>query len=364
MIDVHALAARQAQADRELTRALPAILPVRRARLLASPHAFFRGSARLYYELLAEQPTLLEGPPGEGWIVGDMHLENVGVWRRGEMVFDVNDVDEAAVGPRRLDVLRLLVSVLLAARDIGVDPVGPNAVRLARAALAAYARPPSPVLPPPLRRLTDRAEDRSTSDLLDDRAPRVDGRRRFVRGDRYLDLPAGLRRRVPGLVKAWPGEVVDAAWRVAGTGSLGVTRIAVLVERDDGEERLLDLKEASTPATAILPCVTVPEGTPASRVIAASAALLGPSSPDLVAVSDTLVARRLRPQEDKLAASRFGEDAVAVVRTIAGRLRRAHDRSGGEVPEGCDVLLGSAVTLAGLFEAVYLAYAALPEEDP
>lgn len=49
--------------------------------MLASPHAFLRGAAPLFYEILAARPDLAAGPPGEGWIVGDMHLENVGAYR-------------------------------------------------------------------------------------------------------------------------------------------------------------------------------------------------------------------------------------------------------------------------------------------
>ncbi len=52
----------------------------------ASPLAFLRGSAPLFYEMLAADPDLASGPAGEGVIQGDAHLENFGAfsspWRK------------------------------------------------------------------------------------------------------------------------------------------------------------------------------------------------------------------------------------------------------------------------------------------
>ena len=47
------------------------------------------------------------------WITGDQHLSNFGAWRNrgGEVVFSVNDFDEAAIYDFHIDVLRIAVSI-------------------------------------------------------------------------------------------------------------------------------------------------------------------------------------------------------------------------------------------------------------
>src|SRR3982751_6338420 len=100
------------------------------AKMVASPLGFLRGSAPLFYEMLVEHPELSEGPDDSGYLCGDAHVENFGVFRTARakkavasdtldgaaVVFDVNDFDEAIVGPWKLDVLRLLSSLILAGR--------------------------------------------------------------------------------------------------------------------------------------------------------------------------------------------------------------------------------------------------------
>src|SRR5262245_46596614 len=51
--------------------------------------------------------------------VGDLHVENFGVWRdsRGQHVWGVNDFDEACELPFTSDIVRLATSVLLAAEQ-------------------------------------------------------------------------------------------------------------------------------------------------------------------------------------------------------------------------------------------------------
>src|SRR5450432_4331563 len=178
-------AARQLERDRDATREFPALLPRKLARMAGSPLAYLRGSAPLFYELLAEHAALAAGPAGEGWLVGDAHLENFGAFRtadaRESAVFDVNDFDEAIVGPLRWDVLRLLTSVILGGRELGSN--GKQSVLLCAAILDGYlpavceAQFPKDV-PLPVRRLLDKVNARTHKDLLDRRTERVGGTRR------------------------------------------------------------------------------------------------------------------------------------------------------------------------------------------
>ncbi|HET6897830.1 MAG TPA: DUF2252 family protein, partial [Vicinamibacteria bacterium] len=72
---------RQVDLDVEATARLPFLFARKQAKMGRSAHAFFRGCSPLFYELLAARS---EGNPtlaGAGYIVGDMHLENVGAYR-------------------------------------------------------------------------------------------------------------------------------------------------------------------------------------------------------------------------------------------------------------------------------------------
>lgn len=55
--------------------------------------------------------------------VGDLHVENFGVWRdsRGKLVWGVNDFDDACELPLTSDLVRLATSVLLAAEAAGIE---------------------------------------------------------------------------------------------------------------------------------------------------------------------------------------------------------------------------------------------------
>ena len=97
------------------------LVPVRRARMMASPFAFYRGAARIMATHLSTTPTT-------GLMVqacGDAHLANFGFFASPErkLVFDLNDFDETLPGPWEWDVKRLAASFVIAARHNEMDSV-------------------------------------------------------------------------------------------------------------------------------------------------------------------------------------------------------------------------------------------------
>lgn len=382
-------AERQLARDRAATQAFPSLWPRKLLRMTASPLGYLRGAAPLFYELLADHPELAAGPEGEGWLVGDAHLENFGAYRsedgRGSeaVVFDINDFDEALVGPFRWDVVRLLTSVILGGREIGSD--GKQSVRLCSAILEGY----TPALchgqgaqdaPPAVRRLLDKVERRTHKDLLDHRTERTATGRRFARGDRYQDLAPELvsksRAAFARYVERLDPErkhdrdhfiVEDVAFRIAGTGSLGALRIAVLT-RGKGEldsRWIFDMKAQGIPAGQAL-LGTAPELTPpAERVLRATrACLMHP--PRMLGTTDldesSLFVRRLLPQEDKLDLTRLrAEELPELARHLGALLGAAHRRGETRTPPSIwtaaehSQLTEHAIVIAGLHEAAYLA---------
>jgi uncharacterized protein (DUF2252 family) len=89
---------------------LPDLVPIRYGRMLASPFAFYRGTAGIMAADLAQTPA--SGTRVQ--CCGDCHLLNFGG-------FDINDFDETSPGPWEWDVKRLAASFVLAARSLGLS---------------------------------------------------------------------------------------------------------------------------------------------------------------------------------------------------------------------------------------------------
>jgi uncharacterized protein (DUF2252 family) len=102
----------------ELLAADPGAFQVKFRKMAASAFAFYRGTACLFYNDLENE---LKGAPyldertSRVWIHGDLHAENFGTYMdsEGRLVFNVNDFDEAYVGPFTWDIKRFAASVAL-----------------------------------------------------------------------------------------------------------------------------------------------------------------------------------------------------------------------------------------------------------
>ena len=96
---------------------LSELVPLRFARMLADPFAFYRGSAAVMAADLAASPT----SGIEIMCCGDAHVSNFGLYAapHRSIVFDLNDFDEAAVAPAEWDVKRLITSAIIGGRHAG-----------------------------------------------------------------------------------------------------------------------------------------------------------------------------------------------------------------------------------------------------
>jgi uncharacterized protein (DUF2252 family) len=105
-------------AEQARTR-IPDLVPIRHARMAASPFAYYRGAA---LPMAADLATAAHS----GLMVqlcGDAHLSNFGGFASPErdLVFDVNDFDETLPGPFEWDLKRLAASLEVAARGRNFD---------------------------------------------------------------------------------------------------------------------------------------------------------------------------------------------------------------------------------------------------
>jgi uncharacterized protein (DUF2252 family) len=363
-------------------------------RMSPSPLAFLRGAAPLFYEILERIPVLADGPPGQGVIVGDLHMENFGAYRpdpghhgnaEADAVFDLNDFDDCGVGPWRFDLLRLTTSLILAGRELGAN--GREALTLAEALLTSYARtldsgarrlPPAPRT---VRELLAQAGERDRRALLAGRTERVGKRRRFVRGPRYAELSRSLARDAERAFDAYVQshvpksrrdlyEVRDLAFRVAGTGSLGCLRIAVMVSgkgKRDGEW-IFDMKEED-PDTSFSRLVPRAKLAGAERVEAGIRACVAAVPRGLARTTLRglpMIVRRLTPQEDRLDLHTFpSRELDALARLLGALVGRAHARGATLPPKRSwsvadrSHVIDSAARLAGMHEAAYLAFCRL-----
>ena len=115
---------------------VPSLLKVKWQRMAFSPFGFFRGAVPIMAADLAVLPHtgLLTQ------LCGDAHIRNLGAFTApdGRLVFDINDFDETLRGPFEWDLKRMATSIVLAGREAGSkDAAGMEATR---ALLTSYHR--------------------------------------------------------------------------------------------------------------------------------------------------------------------------------------------------------------------------------
>src|ERR1700733_15940449 len=95
-------------------------LDIKYKALKESPFRFYRGTCHLFFEDLAKDPPVKD--PTKIWICGDLHIENYGTYKgdNGLAYFDMNDFDEALLGPATWEILRTMTSIYLAAEELKV----------------------------------------------------------------------------------------------------------------------------------------------------------------------------------------------------------------------------------------------------
>jgi uncharacterized protein (DUF2252 family) len=240
----------------------PERLAMKLSAIRNDPFKFLRGTCHLFYEHLPRDPLLRRAP--DAWLCGDLHLQNMGSYKGDNRLvyYDINDFDEAVLGPCTIDLLRFATSILIAAEDLSIRRG--DALAICGDAIDAYA---AALRTGQARWVEAETAEGLIAELLHKLAR--PGRRRLLNA-RTIQTGAGRRLRTDGR-KALPAraddrervtlfmkelatrqdnprffKMIDVARRVAGTGSLGVSRFVILVEGKGSPDGnfLLDLKHA------------------------------------------------------------------------------------------------------------------------
>ena len=339
----------------------PERLALKYAKMRANAFAFLRGSCDLFYARLALTNLPKNAPLV--WVCGDLHLENFGSYKGDNRLvyFDVNDFDEAALAPASWDLIRLLTSICVGTQGIASSTDDVNALcecflntySSALAAGKAYWVERD-TAQGPVRTLLDKLRERTRIDFLNARTEII-GKKRALLLDGRRALPASpvQRKQVVEFMSSFakcqstPGfyQVLDVARRVAGTGSLGLDRFAILVKgkgSPDGNY-LLDLKLA-TPSS-LQPYLKIKQPrwqSQAHRVVALQQRSQAMPMAFLQAVligDNAYVLRGLQPLEDRVTISP-GKHSMADMKHVLASMAKIvawmHLRSSGQQ--------GSAIT--------------------
>ena len=260
---------------------LDRLIPVRVGRMVSSPYGFLRGTAAIMAADFAGLPATGITPV----ICGDAHLGNFGFYAspERELVFDLNDFDEAHPGAWEWDLRRLVASIWVAGRHNGASE--PSCKHAVAGCVDAYRRQLADLADQPLlarsyecldldrlrlkttetslrkevKRAAKRARGR-TSDRALPRFTEAEGRNRRIceepplitrpSDEEYERVAEALDAYLETLPPHWGRIVggyrlVDVAHKVVGVGSVGLRAYLALCEGSSPDDVIfLQLKQA------------------------------------------------------------------------------------------------------------------------
>lgn len=334
---------------------MPFLVAERNRKMAASAHAYVRGSTVRFYEWLesSTRAALPEGPAT--WICGDCHVGNLGpvASAGGDLAVQIRDLDQTVIGNPAHDLIRLALSLAMAAR--GSDLPGVTTVMMLERMMEGYEAAftsdqeqdaVSDPQPRSVKLIMRAAAGRSWKHLADERIQ--GGETRIPLGSRFWPLSEEERAGTAALFKTRqmaelatllkfghkdaPVRLLDAAYWRKGCSSLGRLRFAALVAIGEGKRErhcLMDIKEAVAAAAPHSSDSGLPADN-AERVVTGARHLspfLGARMEAAAFLGKTVFVRELLPQDLKLEIETLTRDeAMGVAHFLAEVVGRAHAR--------------------------------------
>ena len=326
----------------------------RNTKMARSAHAYVRGNTAQFYAWLDSRaaPRLPVGPAI--WICGDCHIGNIGPVAddQGKLHIQIRDFDQSVIGNPAHDLVRLALSLAMAAR--GSDLPGITTANMMEAMLDGYeaAFPetddPEPSMPSTIKLVMKQAARRSWRSLANERTNGAG--LELPLGKEFWPIVAKERKAIQAifrqpeldaLAKQWrqrdpTGEVnvLDAAYWRKGCSSLGKLRYAALLDVDgnavEGDDLcLIDIKEAAASIAPRAKQVRMPRDH-AERVVLAARHLspaLGNRMRPTHLLDKPVFVRELLPQDLKIDIARLHrKQARRVAAFLAHVVGHAHSR--------------------------------------
>lgn len=342
---------------------LPDYVAIKYRMMAENAFRFLRGTCHLFYEDLQGRDAVPQYPLA--WICGDLHLENFGTYKGDNRLvyFDVNDFDEGILAPAMWEISRMVTSIYTGLDSLGIKRK--EAVRVAAMFLSLYADTlvlgKSRYIEPRtangiVQTFLDKVCERRQKDLIRQRTEDKGGRVALrIDRIRFFPLDKALRKELMAHMQEWIQtdpllrrryEVADCAFRVAGTGSLGVKRYVFLARqiKNPSKYLLVDTKQALASCIRSRVDITQPDwASEAARVVAIQRRMQN-ICPALLGTThfkgDDYVVKEMQPTADKidfmLMRDRY-KDIECVVEdmallTASAQLRSA-GRQGAAVPD-------------------------------
>ena len=370
----------------------------RRAKMATSAHAYVRGNTAQFYEWLRSKSVQASIPAGPAiWICGDCHTGNLGPVAdvEGNIDIQIRDLDQTVIGNPAHDLLRLGLSLAMAARSS--DLRGVTTALMLEGMIDGYLSGltgHSPRVDPkdvePIRRVMREAKNRQWRHLAEERIEDV--KPTIPLGPKFWKLASKERKElqqlfderglhhliqmITGHEEAENVRLLDAAYWMKGCSSLGRLRYAALVgvgAKKRHEYRLVDIKEAVVAAAPSSKSAKMPPNN-AERVVTGARHLSPFLGDRMIATKISgrqVVIRELRPQDLKFELQGLQRaEAIGIARVMAGVVGRAHGRQlklterhawakelKGRHRKGLDAprwLWGGVLDLSALHEAAYL----------
>jgi len=296
----------------------PEILRFKYKAMSASPFRFLRGTCHLFYEDYSTRPAMTTDPTSV-WLCGDMHIENFGAYQGDNNLgyFDINDFDESTRAPLTWDLARFLVSLQLSTASIGVDMKEIHVLssvflntfhEILKAGKSKTVEAPTST--GVIKTFFSQLSERTRKNFIAEKTVLVKGQLQLIKTkDHWLLLNKDTSDRVMGFIEKWNeglGEerykLLDIAYRLAGTGSMGLERYVVLAKKKS-EYFFLDFKFAQQASIDLYVEPKIIWKNNAQRIINVQKMTqhVSPALLQRVVIDgNSYVMRELQPLEDKL----------------------------------------------------------------